>query len=67
MTSHYYRCHVADSFGAQKLNGYERDLGFTPVWMDIEKAIRVNKSLLTSPNAPEWLRREIFLLDYLNH
>jgi len=65
MTSHYYRCEVADSFGAQKLDGYERDLGFTPVWVDIEEAIRVNKSLLVSANPPEWLRREFFVLEYL--
>ena len=65
MTSHYYRCEVADGFGAQKLDGYERDLGFTPMWIDIEEAIRVNKSLLASANPPEWLKREIFLLEYL--
>jgi len=65
MTSHYYRCQVADGFGAQKLDGYERDLGFTPVWIDIEDAIRVNKSLLVSENIPDWLRREIFVLEYL--
>ena len=65
MTSHYYRCEVTDGFGAQKLDGYERDLGFMPVWIDIEEAIRVNKSLLASANPPEWLKRENFLLEYL--
>ena len=67
MTSHYYRCEVADGFGAQKLDGYERDLGFTPVWVEIEEAIRVNKSALALVNAPGWLRREIFVLEYLNY
>ena len=65
MTSHYYRCEVTDGFGAQKLDIYERDLGFTPVWVEIEEAIRVNKSLLASVNSPEWLKREIFVLEYL--
>ena len=65
MTSHYYRCEVMNGFGAQTLDGYERDLGFTPVWIAIDDAIRINKSLLASANPPEWLKREIFLLEYL--
>lgn len=65
MTSHYYRCDVAGGFGSQKLDDYERELGFAPVWVSIEDAIRQNKSLLHSVNAPEWLRREIFVLEYL--
>jgi 8-oxo-dGTP pyrophosphatase MutT (NUDIX family) len=65
MTSHYYRCEVSDGFGEQKLDGYERDLGFRPVWVEVENAIRVNKALLGSANSPEWLRRENFVLEYL--
>ena len=49
MTSHYYRCEVTDGFGAQKLDGYERDLGFMPVWISIEDALQHNKTLLTLP------------------
>ncbi len=67
MTSHYYRCEVMDGFGAQKLDGYERDLGFTPAWIEIDDAIRINKSALASVNAPGWLRREIFVLEYLRN
>jgi len=65
MTSHYYQCDVEDGFGAQKLDGYEKDLGFKPVWIDIENAIQLNKALLHSDHPPEWLRREIFLLEYI--
>ena len=65
MTSHYYQCDVEDGFGAQKLDGYEKDLGFKPVWIDIENAVQINKALLHSDNAPEWLRREIFVLEYI--
>ncbi|MFZ5912016.1 MAG: NUDIX hydrolase [Chloroflexota bacterium] len=65
MTSYYYRCEVTDVSGAQRLDDYERALGFTPVWVDIQAAIRVNKSLMESVNAPKWLRREIFVLEYL--
>jgi 8-oxo-dGTP pyrophosphatase MutT (NUDIX family) len=67
MTSHYYLCDVEDGFGAQNLIGYERDLGFQPVWISIEAALHQNKTLLNSPNAPEWLRREAFMLEYLQN
>lgn len=65
MTSHYYRCQVTDGSGVQRLDEYERDLGFTPVWVEIEETIRANKSLNGKVNAPKWLRREIFVLEYL--
>lgn len=67
MTSHYYRCEVMDGFGAQNLDGYERDLGFTPVWIAIDDAIRINKSLRALPNASGWFRRETFVLEYLRN
>jgi 8-oxo-dGTP pyrophosphatase MutT (NUDIX family) len=65
MTSHYYLCDVEDGFGAQNLDGYEQELGFQSVWIDIEAAIQGNKSLLHSDKTPEWLKREIFVLEYL--
>ena len=65
MTSHYYLCRVNDDFGAQKLDKYEKDLGFKPVWIDIDKAISTNRSLLNSDKIPEWLKREIFMLEYV--
>jgi len=65
MTSHYYFCQAGDGFGAQKLDEYEKNLGFKPVWVDIDDAISKNKSLLNSDKFPEWLRREIFVLEYL--
>jgi 8-oxo-dGTP pyrophosphatase MutT (NUDIX family) len=63
MTSHYYSCKIKDEFGSQKLDGYEAELGFQPMWIDIDKAIEANKSL--SDPSIEWLRREIFALEYL--
>jgi 8-oxo-dGTP pyrophosphatase MutT (NUDIX family) len=65
MTSHYYLCEVEGKFGAQKLDGYEQELGFQPVWIDIDEAIRLNKALLHSNEPPRWLRREIFVLEYM--
>ncbi|MGZ9234905.1 MAG: NUDIX hydrolase [Anaerolineales bacterium] len=65
MTSHYYQCEVQDGFGIQKLDEYEKNLGFKPVWIDIDQAIQRNKALLDSDKAPQWLRREIFVLEYI--
>ena len=41
MTSHYYQCQVQDGFGIQKLDDYEHELGFKPVWIEIDKAIQL--------------------------
>jgi 8-oxo-dGTP pyrophosphatase MutT (NUDIX family) len=65
MTSYYYFCQTEDGFGAQKLDDYERDLGFKPVWVNIDDAISANHSLLDSQTPPNWLRREIFVLEHL--
>jgi len=65
MTSHYYSCQVEDGFGAQRLDEYEKDLGFKPIWVAIDHAISTNQSLLNSRRSPEWLKREIFMLEYI--
>jgi hypothetical protein len=65
MTSHYYHCEVQDGFMPQKLEDYEQELGLTPVWVDIDQAIQCNKILLQSGKAPKWLKKEIFVLEYI--
>jgi len=65
MTSHYYFCQAGDDFGVQNLDDYERDLGFKPVWVDIDEAILTNQSLFSADQIPEWLKREIFVLEYI--
>lgn len=67
MTSHYYFCDVQGEFCAQKLDDYEQERGFKPVWIDIDKAIYLNKALLPFAETIEWLRREIFALEYIRH
>jgi len=66
MTSHYYFCRVGDGFDAQKLDDYERDLGFKPVWVNIDDAISANRLLIDSQTPPDWLKREIFVLEHLS-
>lgn len=65
MTSHYYFCRNKDELAEQKLDDYEAELGFKPVWVDIDEAIRKNKSLLNIDGSPDWLGREIFALEYI--
>ena len=67
MTSHYYWCKIKDGiFSEQKLDDYEKDLGFTPAWVDIDEAIQKNKSLQNVSDPPKWLNRENFVLEYIN-
>jgi 8-oxo-dGTP pyrophosphatase MutT (NUDIX family) len=64
MTSHYYLCRIEDgNFGAQKLDDYEAERGFQPMWIDIDQVIEANQLLMNS--SVDWLRREIFALEYL--
>lgn len=65
MTSFYYFCRVGNGFTAQTLEGYEHDLGFQPVWIDIKDAVEANKRLLSLKEPPEWLKREIFALEHI--
>jgi len=65
MTSHYYFCQAGDGFGVQNLDDYEKDLGFKPVWINVDDAISTNKSQITSDNIPDWLQREIYVLEYI--
>jgi len=65
MVSFYYICEVDLDFGEQSLDQYEKDLGFTPVWVDIDKAISANQMLIDSKNFPRWTPRELFALEYI--
>jgi len=67
MQSFYYQCKVKDQiFGKPQLDKYEADLGFTPVWVEIEKAIKTNKNLIQRESSfPRWTIRDTFFLEYL--
>jgi hypothetical protein len=65
MTSYYYQCELQAGSGIQTLDDYEQDLGFVPVWINLDRVLEINKSLLQFPDPPEWLRREIFVHEYL--
>jgi 8-oxo-dGTP pyrophosphatase MutT (NUDIX family) len=67
MTSYYYICEVGEALGVQQLDRYEQELGFVPVWVEIELAIRANSALLLDEHnpPPRWTRRDLAVLERL--
>lgn len=67
MTSNYYLCEIDSVIEAQHLDAYEEDLGFQPVWVDIDTAIQTNKAILRTETKkpPQWTAREVFMLEYI--
>lgn len=67
MTSSYYLCEIDSVIEAQQLDDYEEELGFQPVWVDIDTAIQTNKAILQgeTKGSPQWTTREVFMLEYI--
>lgn len=65
MDSFYYFCQVKMATSSLHLDDYEKELGFQPVWVEIDKAIETNQSVLASQpeSAPKWTRRDTFVLE----
>jgi 8-oxo-dGTP pyrophosphatase MutT (NUDIX family) len=68
MTSYYYRCEIEPELGPQQLDDYEARLGFAPVWVDVDTAIKNNRALLASGVKYErWVRRETCVLEIVRN
>jgi 8-oxo-dGTP pyrophosphatase MutT (NUDIX family) len=67
MTSSYYLCEVAATIKKQRLDAYEEELGFQPVWVEIDTAIKTNKAFLKieTKGPSQWTARETFMLEYI--
>lgn len=65
MTSRYHPCEVGDHVRAQRLDAYERDLGFHPVWITPGEALAVNRAILAGGAAQTWVARETQVLQRL--
>lgn len=67
MTSYYYYVQIGSQFGEQRLDGYEQDLGFRPVWVDIDRAIENNRAVYAEnrPGRPKWIPRDLYVLGLL--
>ncbi len=67
MTSFYFCCRVEDRLREQRLDDYEREMGFRPVWVEIGAAIRVNKIILETKDYASfpWVPRDTFVLEQI--
>ncbi|MDZ4992498.1 NUDIX domain-containing protein [Clostridium perfringens] len=64
MTSHYYFCDVTNEKVEQNLDKYEEELGFLPVWISLDDAIKENERVIEEEktNINPWVNRETFVL-----
>jgi ADP-ribose pyrophosphatase YjhB (NUDIX family) len=64
MTSHYFTCRAGAKVYPLALDAYEQALGFTPVWVQIDAALKNNHRLQAS-NAlrPRWVMRDTYVLE----
>jgi len=64
MRSSYYLVTVTAERLEQKLDAYESKLGFTPRWVDVDEAIRLNEATLARGNAQmtRWITRDTWAL-----
>ncbi len=64
MLSIYYKCKSIKET-EQNLDSYELEIGFTPEWVDINKAILSNKKVMESGKFPRWTKRETQVLEFI--
>lgn len=64
MISYYYIAEITGERKEQKLDAYEAQLEFKPVWVDIKEAINNNKKIIESndENKANWIERETYVL-----
>ena len=66
MVSEYYAVKIGDNQLDQKLDKYEEELMFMPVWTEIEAAYKINKGIIDNGLASTpWIRRETRVLEIL--
>jgi 8-oxo-dGTP pyrophosphatase MutT (NUDIX family) len=63
MVSDYYLCEVKDEIYDLKLDKYENELGFSPLWIGIDDAIKRNIEIINSDNNKKWIKRELAVLN----
>ena len=66
MLSIYYKCEILEE-KAQNLDTYEMEMGFIPVWKNIDEAIEENMKILEKNVPPRWTQRETTVLKYIKN
>lgn len=65
MESKYYICEVDDNKEEQKLDAYELELNFKPLWLKLSEAITINQQILNEIDKNPWVYRETIALKEL--
>ncbi|HHW11581.1 MAG TPA: NUDIX domain-containing protein [Firmicutes bacterium] len=67
MRSHYYLCRVSGRPAFQKLDAYEKELDFCPVWVPLDQALCANEEILRkgTKELNPWVQRETMVLKIL--
>lgn len=69
MVSYYFLCQIPASavLLSTNLDKYEMDLGFTPIWIELDEAISQNQMVLKRDpeQIPRWTVRDTFILELL--
>lgn len=67
MDSYYFLCQVAEEQAPLQLDDYEAKEHFTPVWASLPEALHANRELAALGGYNPWLRREILVMEKLQH
>ena len=65
MKSEYYFCEVYDNPGEQKLDPYEEEQDFKPIWIELNDVIEKNEEVLEKGTENTWVTREVYVLKVL--
>ena len=67
MVSDYYLCEVDDGVDSLSLDDYEREMGFSPIWIGIEEAVKKNIEVSKSEKCTKWVERELLVLNEITN
>jgi len=49
------------------LDDYEREMGFSPIWIGIEEAVKKNIEVSKSEKCTKWVERELLVLNEITN
>ncbi|TFG82527.1 MAG: GNAT family N-acetyltransferase [Erysipelotrichales bacterium] len=64
MRSDYYAAEIEEIQATLKLDDYEAELGFHPVWITLDQAITANRNCA---HPKRWTKRDLEILTFLKH
>lgn len=67
MTSYYYFCRrtTRSQILSLRLDDYEAELQFHPVWVEMDEAISKNRQVLQETTVPRWTLRDTLVMEKL--